>query len=291
MRLSRARLTLRRMMAVVAFCALVFALALDIYPSVGQFAREDGPIWIVRNHAYAHPFLVAFLTAAIALPLLGAATLVSKPATNGRASRPHARRLIAAIVLVAVSAGIAVLPVDGMRFAQRLRSGTTVSYLYQYSLWPGRHTEFCLEVIDSHGRHRYLIGKNDRYYFAPKFFTSADQSVVWLVGESYPGHRGDGVLCSLNLVTGHFVGPSGPHPAVVTETGGFRIAPYVSATPRTPSPSGASSGPRVLRRNLDRGFRVQTFFSFTPRKAAALRRMNSSSADWRGDALWAKRLD
>jgi hypothetical protein len=96
-------------------------------------------------------------------------------------------------------------------------------------------------VIDSHGRHRYLIGRDDRY-FTPRFFTNADQSVVWLVDEPYPGHRSDGVLCSLNLVTGRFVGPSGPHPAVVAETGGFTIAPYVSATPRTPSLSGASSG-------------------------------------------------
>jgi hypothetical protein len=81
-------------------------------------------------------------------------------------------------------------------------------------------------VIDSHGRHRYLIGKNYRY-LPQRFFTNADQSVLWLVDESYPGHRGDGVHCSLNLVTGRFVGPSGPHPAVVTETGGFTIAPYV----------------------------------------------------------------
>jgi hypothetical protein len=43
MRLPRARLTLRRMMAIVAFCALVIALALDIYPSVGKFTREDRP--------------------------------------------------------------------------------------------------------------------------------------------------------------------------------------------------------------------------------------------------------
>ena len=240
MRLPRARFTLRQMMAVVAFMALTFAFALDIYPSVGKFVEQESPI-LPRAYAYVHIPLVALLTAAIFLPLLGAARLVSKPATNGRASRPHARRLIASIALVAVSAGIAVLPVDGLRFAQRLRNGTQVSYLYQYSLWPGRHTEFCLEVIDSHGRHRHLIGRNDRY-FAPRFFTNADQSVVWLVDESYPDHRGDGVLCSLNLVTGHFVAPSGPHPAVVTETGGFIIAPYVSATPRTPSPSGASSG-------------------------------------------------
>jgi hypothetical protein len=242
MKLPRARLTLRRMMAVVAFCALVFALALDIYPSVGKFAREDAPIWIVRNHAYAHPFLVAFLTAAVALPLLVAVALAVKPRPNDRGEhRAPVRRFIAASALVAVSAGIAFLPVDGMRISQRLRNGTQVQYLYQYSLWPGRHTEFCLEVFDSHGQHRYLISRNDRY-FVPMFFTSADQSVVWLVDESYPGHRGDGVLCSLNLVTGHFVGPSGPHPAVVTETGGFKIVPAVPATPRTPSPSGASSG-------------------------------------------------
>jgi hypothetical protein len=131
--------------------------------------------------------------------------------------------------------------VDGLRCSQRLRNGTQVGYLYQYTLWPGRHTEFYLEVIDSHGRHRHLISRTDGYFF-PTFFTSADQSVVWLVDQSYPGHRSDGVLCSLNLVTGHFVGPSGPHPAVVTETGGLTIAPYVSATPRTPSPSGALSG-------------------------------------------------
>jgi hypothetical protein len=49
MRLPRARLTLRRMMGVLAFCALVFAFALDIYPSVGKFARQDGPIWIVLS--------------------------------------------------------------------------------------------------------------------------------------------------------------------------------------------------------------------------------------------------
>jgi hypothetical protein len=243
--------TLRRMMAWVAFWAFLFAFALDIYPSVGRFLKQDSPTVLHKsNHAYTQPLLVVFLTAAIALPLLGAARLVSKPATNGRASRPHARRLIA-VALVAVSAGIAALPVDGLRFAQRLRSGTQVSYLYQYSFRPGRHTEFCLEVIDSHGRHRHLIGRNDRY-FAPRFFTNADQSVVWLVDESYPSHRGDGVLCSLNLVTGHFVGPSGPHPAVVTETGGFIIAPYVSATQRTPSPSGASSG-QPTNRNAQAG--------------------------------------
>jgi MFS family permease len=240
MRFPRARFTLRQMIAVVAFMALIFAFALDIYPSVGKFVREETPIR-AKNHAYVHIPLVALLTAAIALPLLGAVTLISKPATNGWASRSDACRLIAAIALVAVSAGIAALPVDGLRFAQRLRSDNIVSYLYQYSIWPGRHTEFCLEVIDSHGRHRYLIGKNDRY-LPQRFFTNADQSVLWLVDESYPGHRGDGVHCSLNLVTGRFVGPSGPHPAVVTETGGFTIAPYVSATPRTPSPSGASSG-------------------------------------------------
>ena len=54
------------------------------------------------------------------------------------------------------------------------------------------------------------------------FFTNADQSVIWLVDHSYPGHRSDGVLCSLNLLTDRFGGPSGPHPAVVTETGGFK---------------------------------------------------------------------
>ena len=243
MRVPLTRFTLRRMMAVVAFCALVFAFALDIYPSVGKFVGQDSPkILRASNHAYAHPFLVVFLTAAIALPLLVAVSLAVKPSPNDRGGhRASGRRFIAASALVAVSAGIAVRQEDGMRFAQRLRSGTQVGYLYQYSLWPGRHTEFCLEVIDSHGRRRYLISRNDRY-FAPMFFTSADQSVVWLVDESYPGHRGDGVLCSLNLVTGHFLGPSGPHPAVVTETGGFTIAPYVSATPRTPSPSRASSG-------------------------------------------------
>jgi hypothetical protein len=118
--------------------------------------------------------------------------------------------------------------------------------MYKYSLWPGRHTKFYLNVFDSHGQDRYLISRNDRY-FAPNFLTSADESVVWLVDQSYPGHRGDGVLCSLNLVTGHFVGPSGPHPAVVTETGGFRIAPAVPATPRTPGPSGALSGQSTNR--------------------------------------------
>ncbi len=189
MRLPRARLTLRRMMAIVAFCALVIALALDIYPSVGKFTREDSPIWLARNHVYAHPFLVAFLTAAVALPLLAAVSLAVKPSPNDRGGhRASVRRFIAASALVAVSAGIAALPMDGMRFAKRLRNGTQVGYLYQYSLWPERHTEFCLEVIDSHGRHCHLIGRNDRY-FAPRFFTNADQSVVWLVDESYPGHR------------------------------------------------------------------------------------------------------
>lgn len=240
MRLLRARFALRQMIAVVAFMALMCAFALDIYPSVGKFAGERSSIG-PKNFAYLHIPLVALLTAAVVLPILGAATLVSKLARSGRASRPHALRLIAAIALVAVAAGIAALPVDGLRSNQRLRSGTVVSSLYQYSLWPGRHTEFCLEVIDSHGPRRYVIGRKDRY-FAPQFFTNADQSVIWLVDESFPGHRGEGVLCSLNLVTDHFVGPSGPHPAVVTETGGFTIAPYVSATPRTPSPSGTSSG-------------------------------------------------
>ena len=197
--------------------------------------------------------MVAFLTAAVALPLLVAALLALKPRPNDRGEQSASvRRFIAASALVAVSAGIAVLPVDGMRFAQRLRNGTQVQYLYQYSLWPGRHTEFYLNVFSSHGRQRYLISRNDRYYFAPKFFTSADQSVVWLVDESYPGHRGEGVLCSLNLVTGHFVGPSGPHPAVVTETGGFTIVRAVPATPRTPSRSGASSG-QPMNRNAVAG--------------------------------------
>ncbi len=141
MRPRLTKFTLRRMMAVVAFWALMFAFALDIYPSVGKFVKQDSAIWLARNHAYAHPFLVVFLTAAIVLPLLGAVTLVSKSAMNGRASRSPTRLLIAATALVAVSAGIAVLPVDGMRFAQSLRNGTQVQYLYQYSLWPGRHTE------------------------------------------------------------------------------------------------------------------------------------------------------
>ena len=97
MRLPRPRFTLRRMMVVVAFCAFVFALALDIYPSVGKFARQDGPIWIVRNHAYAHPFLVAFLTAAVALPLLAAVSLAVKPRRNDRGEhRTSVRRFIAA---------------------------------------------------------------------------------------------------------------------------------------------------------------------------------------------------
>jgi hypothetical protein len=240
MRLPRARFTLRRMMAVVALVALVFAFALDIYPSVGQFVRQESSIR-PKDYAYVHIPLVAFVTAALVLPLLGAVTLVSKPATHGRASRTHSRRLIAATAIAAVSAGIALRPVDGLKFTQRLRNGTRVSYLYQYSLWPGRHTEFCLEVNDTYGRRRHLISRNDRY-FAPTFFTSADQSVLWLVDKSYPGHRGDGVLCSLNLVTGRFVGPSGPHPVVVTEAGGFPIVPAVRATRPTPSPSRASGG-------------------------------------------------
>ena len=107
MRLPLARLTLRRMMAVVAFCALVFALALDIYPSVGKFAREDGPIWITRNHAYAHPFLVAFLTATVALPLLVAVSLASQALPNDRGKhRPSVCRFITASALVAVRPGL-----------------------------------------------------------------------------------------------------------------------------------------------------------------------------------------
>jgi hypothetical protein len=77
------------MIAVVAVVALMFAFALDIYPTVGKVVREQTSIR-PKDFAYVHIPLVAFLTAAIVLPLLGAVTLVSKPATNGRAARPHA---------------------------------------------------------------------------------------------------------------------------------------------------------------------------------------------------------
>ena len=146
MRLRLTTFTLRRMMAWVAFWAFLFAFALDIYPSVGKFLKQDSPTVLHKsNHAHTQPLLVVFLAAAIALPLLGAARLVSKPATNGRASRPHARRLIA-VALVAVSAGIAALPVDGLEVAQRLRSGTQLSYLYQYSLPPPKPVSKSLSV-------------------------------------------------------------------------------------------------------------------------------------------------
>ena len=41
MRPRLTKFTLRRMMAVVAFWALMFAFALDIYPSVGKFVKQD----------------------------------------------------------------------------------------------------------------------------------------------------------------------------------------------------------------------------------------------------------
>ena len=81
------------------------------------------------------------------------------------------------------------------------------AFYHQYRLWPGEHVTPCLETMTpATGKsHSYPIARNTLYRAYPEFRTYADQSVVWLVDN--PGASIKyGVWCSLNRITGEFVG-------------------------------------------------------------------------------------
>ena len=53
---------------------------------------------------------------------------------------------------------------------------------------------------------------------------NADQSIVWMIDDPISRVKHGMVWCSLNRVTGEFVGWGGKHPGGVSVTGGFPLS-------------------------------------------------------------------
>jgi hypothetical protein len=111
-------------------------------------------------------------------------------------------------------------------YAVRINGMLCVAFYQQYRIWPGERFTPCLEMISPSGKARsYPIARNTKYNAIPEVRTNVDQTVIWFVDN--PGlskaYRYGGVWCSLNRVTGEFVGAEGPYPAGVSETSGFPL--------------------------------------------------------------------
>jgi hypothetical protein len=224
MRPFRFRFTIRSMMIWVVIAAIFLTIGVALQHTVDVFfLMERGP---GKFGPVAHIVLLIVLTGVVALPFAVAVILGLGPASKNRVQhRLIARRLTAALALVI---GLTVLhyPVDGLRLAQQLKDGNYVAFYQQYRIWPGERFTPCLEMISPSGKARsYPIARNTKYNAIPEVRTNVDQTVIWFVDN--PGlskaYRYGGVWCSLNRVTGEFVGAEGPYPAGVSETSGFPL--------------------------------------------------------------------
>jgi hypothetical protein len=213
------------MMAAVAIVALVSAIAIEVPPTINPFMRDRG----IKLGAVSYVVTVILLTCAIAAPLIGAVGLALNAVSRRRVvGRLSARRLLAATALFGVGLAMITqpLPLDGMKHGDQISSGTFVVFYHQYRFLPGRHITPCFEVITrDETRQTYFINKNN-YFSNVVFRLNSDRTIVWVAEVPWPTASSQGVLCSLNRITGEFISTPGPFPAGITESGGLPPRPF-----------------------------------------------------------------
>jgi hypothetical protein len=214
------RFTIRSLMLTVLLAAIISAIGVLMPRGVDPWLGERG----LSMGAVGYFSLITTMTVVVSLPFVAAVLLGIGPKGKTRSRCGLIMRRLLAVGSLALGLMLAHYPMDGLRSANQLKDGNFLCYYYQYRLWPGDHVTPCLETMTATGKSRsYPIARNTFFLGRPDIRTNADQSVVWLIDE--PGARNSyGVWCSLNRVTGEFVGHGGKHPECVSETPGFPLA-------------------------------------------------------------------
>ena len=225
MKRFRYRFTIRTLMVAVLVAAIISAIGAFMPRPLTMFLGERGiglPVW-------GYFALVATLSLVVSLPFAAAVVLaLTQRKSPGRAGM-IVRWLLAAGAL-ALGLAVAHFPLDGLRWANQLKDGNYLCYYHQYRLWPGNQVTPCVETITATGKddswksHSYPICKDILLRGQPEWRTNADQSIVWMIDSPNSWVKHGGVWCSLNRVTGEFVGWGGKHPLGVTENGGLPLS-------------------------------------------------------------------
>jgi hypothetical protein len=212
----RFRFTIRAMMIWVVIVAIALTIGIAVHQTIGPFVeweRSPGPL-----RAFDYVALHVALTAAGASPFVIAVCLGLAPPAKRRAQRRRLARWMVEAFAVAIGLTILNYPIAGKKWARSMRDGSTVAFYHQYRIWPGEHVTPCLMLISPDGQARsYPISRNVRYHALPEMRVDASQTTIWFIDAPRATyHYGHGLVwCSLNRITGEFVGAGGPYPAGV----------------------------------------------------------------------------